>query len=144
MDHNRYCDVKWAHILGDTTRYWVILVRYRAILAILEDIWVISRSVKSNMYWARPIQVVPGQFFFSCVFLAVLDTLRYDIAQNGRFWMILLTLRVISHISGTGYVCVAASYGDAVEPGRGNVSWLLCLMLVMLGCMCGKPTHRLH
>ena len=41
--------------------------QYQAILgnvwAISEDIGVISASVKSVMHWARPIQVVPGQFF---------------------------------------------------------------------------------
>ena len=32
---------------------------------ISEDIGVISSIVKSVMYWARPIQVVLGQLFFS-------------------------------------------------------------------------------
>ena len=35
--------------------------QYRTILG---DIGVISSSVKSVMYLARPIQVVPGQLFF--------------------------------------------------------------------------------
>ena len=77
----------WA-IWGDITRYWAIspdIGRYhpisgdiRAILGdiraisgdigryrtISEDIGVISSSVKSVMYLARPIQLVPGQLIF--------------------------------------------------------------------------------
>ena len=41
-------------ILGNIGQYW----------AISKYIGVLSSSVKSVMYWARPIQVVPGQFFF--------------------------------------------------------------------------------
>ena len=60
----------WA-IWGDITRYRAIssdigpisgdIGRYRAISG---DIGVISSSVKSVMYLARPIQVVPGQLIF--------------------------------------------------------------------------------
>ena len=60
-DHDRYRDVKWAHILGDMGQYHPIsgdIVRYHPIS---RDIGVISSSVKSVMYLARPIQVVPGQ-----------------------------------------------------------------------------------
>ena len=56
---------------GDITRYRAIsdnigpisgdIGRHRAILG---DIGVISSSVKSVMYLARPIQVVPGQLIF--------------------------------------------------------------------------------
>ena len=56
MDHDRYRDVKWAHILGDMGRYHPIsgdigaisddIERYRAISG---DIGVISSSVKSVM-----------------------------------------------------------------------------------------------
>ena len=80
LDHDRYRDVKWAHILGDMGRYHP---KYRAISgdigeisgdirqyqAISEDILVISSSVKFFMYWARPIQVVPGQLFFLVIFV---------------------------------------------------------------------------
>ena len=60
-DHDRYCDVKWAHILGNMGRYHPIS---GDIGAISGDIGVISSSVKSVMYLARPIQVVPGQLLF--------------------------------------------------------------------------------
>ena len=81
MDHDRYRVVKWAHMLGDMGRYGpispdigryhLILGDIRAILGdigqyrtISEDIGVISSSVKSVMYLARPIQVVLGQLIF--------------------------------------------------------------------------------
>ena len=48
MDHDRHRDVKWAHILGDMGRYHPIS---GDIGAILEDIGVISSSVKSVMYY---------------------------------------------------------------------------------------------
>ena len=60
----------WA-IWGDITRYRAIsddigaisgnIGRYQAVFG---DIGVISSSVKSVMYLARPIQVVPGQLIF--------------------------------------------------------------------------------
>ena len=71
LDHDHYRDVKWAHILGDMGRYHPIsgdigpisgdIGRYRAISG---NIGVLLSSVKSVMYLARPIQVVPGQLFF--------------------------------------------------------------------------------
>ena len=88
LDHDRHRVVKWAHMLGnmgryhpiwgDNTQYRAILGRYRAISGdiraisgdigqyrtISEDIGVIWSSVKSVMYLARPIQVVPGQLIF--------------------------------------------------------------------------------
>ena len=88
--------------MGEITRYGAILGN---IWAISEDIGVISASVKSVMHWARPIQVVPGQFIFLSLFcLAVSDTLRYDIAQNSQYRIILLALRVILPISYAGSV----------------------------------------
>ena len=51
--HDRYRDVKWAHISGDIGRYRTIcgdIVRYRAILS---DIRVIFSSVKSVFCWVR-------------------------------------------------------------------------------------------
>ena len=53
----------WA-IWGDITRYRAISGDIGLFLAILGDIGVISSSVKSVMYLARPIQVVPGQLIF--------------------------------------------------------------------------------
>ena len=81
FDHDYYCDVKWANILGDTGRYhpisgnigqyWGDIGRYWTISgdigqyrAISGNIGVISISVKSVMCLARPIQVVPGQLIF--------------------------------------------------------------------------------
>mgnify|MGYP006202952391 CR=1 FL=1 len=63
-DHDRYRDVKWAHILGDMERYRAISDNIGQYRAISGDIGVISSSVKSVMYLARPIQVVPGQLIF--------------------------------------------------------------------------------
>ena len=70
-DRDRYFDVKLAHILsdmgqhhpmlGDIGRYWGDIGQYWEISG---DIGVISSSVKSVMYLARPIQVVPSQLFF--------------------------------------------------------------------------------
>ena len=47
--HDRHRDVKWTHILDDIGRYDPISGNIGAISAILEDIGVISRSVKSVM-----------------------------------------------------------------------------------------------
>ena len=52
--------IVWA-ILGDITQYCAISGRY---WKILKYIGIISSSINSVMYWARPIQVVPGQLFF--------------------------------------------------------------------------------
>ena len=49
---------------GDIARYWAILDDIGQFWAISGDIGVISSSVKSVMYLARPIQVVPGQVIF--------------------------------------------------------------------------------
>ena len=58
--------------LGNTDTVSLDIRRYQAISgnigrkwAMSEDIGVISSGVKSVMYWARPIQVVLGQVFFS-------------------------------------------------------------------------------
>ena len=82
-------------------QYWAIFGQYRQIL---KDNGVISSSVKFVIYWERPIQVVPDEFFFILFLfcLAMSDTLRYDIDQNGRYRTISLPLRVLSHISGRG------------------------------------------
>ena len=91
MDHDRYRVVKLAHMLGDMGRYhpiWGDITQYGAISpdigryhpisgdiraisgdigrygTISKDIGVISISVKSVMYLARLIQVVPGQLIF--------------------------------------------------------------------------------
>ena len=63
-DHDRYRDVKWAHILDDMGRYRPILGDIERYWAILGDLGVISSSVKPVMYLARQIQVVPGQLIF--------------------------------------------------------------------------------
>ena len=53
MDHDRYREVKWAHMLGDIGRYHPISGDIGAISgdigAISGDIGVISSSVKSVM-----------------------------------------------------------------------------------------------
>ena len=67
--------------------------------AISGDIWVISSSVKSVMYLARPIQVVPGQLIFLLILSGRVGYVALNIAQNGRYRTISLTLRVILHIS---------------------------------------------
>ena len=64
LDHDLYCDVKWAHILADMGRYRPISGDIGRFWAISGNIGVISSSVKSVMYLARPIQVVPGQLIF--------------------------------------------------------------------------------
>ena len=53
----------WA-IRGDIVRYRAISDNIGRFWAISGDIGVISSSVKSVMYLARPIQVVPGQLIF--------------------------------------------------------------------------------
>ena len=53
----------WA-IWGDIDQYRAISDDIGQFWAILGDIGVISSSVMSVMYLARPIQVLPGQIFF--------------------------------------------------------------------------------
>ena len=53
----------WA-IWGDIARYRAILDDIGQFWAISGDIGVISSSVKSVMYLARPIQVILGQLIF--------------------------------------------------------------------------------
>ena len=53
----------WA-IWADIARYQAISDDIGQFWAISGDIWVISSSVKSVMYLARLIQVVPGQLIF--------------------------------------------------------------------------------
>ena len=52
---------QYGAISPDIGLYQAILGRYRAIKG---DIGVISSSVKSVLYLARPIEVVPGQLTF--------------------------------------------------------------------------------
>ena len=52
---------RYGAISPDIQQYQAILGRY---WAISKDIRVNSSSAKSVMYWARPIQVVPGQLYF--------------------------------------------------------------------------------
>ena len=52
---------RYGPISGDIG---AILGDIGAISEDMEDIGVIFSSVKSFMYWARPIQVVQGHFFF--------------------------------------------------------------------------------
>ena len=70
---------QYRAISSDIGQYWGDIGRYQEISAISEDIGVISSSVKSVMYWARSIQVVPGQLFFQLILSGCVGyvTLRY-------------------------------------------------------------------
>ena len=70
------------------------------------------------------------------------DMLRYDIAQNSRYWTISLTLHVISPISALKYLCCISPqdhlmcgpqstlHAPAAQP-QGTVNNLLCTLYTL-------------
>ena len=54
----------------------------------------------------------------------MLDTLRYDIAQNGRYRTISLTLCVLSHISSRGFA--AGREGGGLLTAQFTVEEYIC------------------
>ena len=128
MDHDRYCDVKWAHILGDMGRYHPIsgdIRQYRGNIgrywAILGQFLVVSRP---SCVESGPIQVVPGQLILKpsmvrpCRICTV--TISLKMTDIGRYRCIVIYIAHIcsavqdSAVQGSD-VQYSATEGSAVK-----------------------------